>query len=129
MSRPQESLGIARRHPSEGIGDPLESLSWVIDHPDEVEATEHLPLDLRIAPRPFQRSADIVHLLPEHTVLGHRAAVPARLVCLIDQAAVAGQMMVARRGIVAVRRKLLGSVLADRLEQAVARPLVAGLDL
>ena len=62
-------------------------------------------------------------------MLGHRAAVPARLVCLIDQTAVAGQMMVARRGIVSVRRKLLGGVLADRLEQAVAHPLVASLDL
>ena len=62
-------------------------------------------------------------------MLGHRAAVPARLVCLIDQTAVAGQMMVARRGIVSVRRKLLGGVLADRLEQAVTHVLVATLDL
>src|SRR5256885_1830565 len=38
-------------------------------------------------------------------------------------------MMVARRGIVSVRRKLLGGVLADRLEQAVAHPLVASFDL
>ena len=64
MSRSQETLGSARRHAAEGIIDPLESLPGGIDHPDEVEATEHLPLDLRIAPRPCQRSADVVHLLP-----------------------------------------------------------------
>src|SRR5437773_12398971 len=107
MSRPQETLGSARRHPSEGIGDPLESLSGGIDHPDEVEATEHLPLDFRIAPRPFQRGADVVHLLPQHAVLGHRAAVPARLVRLVNKAAVAGAMAFAARSVVALGRKFL----------------------
>src|SRR3989454_2547758 len=129
MSRSQESLRSARRHPAEGIIDPLESLPGGIDYPDEVEATEHLQLDLRIPPRPFERGADIVHLLPQRAVLGHRAAVPARLVRLVSKAAVAGAMTVARRCIIALRYKLLSGVLADRLEQAVTHALVATLDL
>src|SRR2546427_6322422 len=129
MSRSQETLGSARRPPAEGIIDPLESLPGGIDDQDEVEATEHLQLDLRIPPRPFERGADVVHLLPQRAVLGHRAAVPARLVRLVNKAAVAGAMTVARRRIIALRYKLLSGVLADRLEQAVTHALVATLDL
>src|SRR3989442_9338988 len=129
MSRSQGTLGSARRHPADGIIDPLESLPGGIDHPDEVEATEHLPLDLRIVPRRFERGADVVHLLPQHAVLGHRAAVPARLVRLVNKAAVTGAVTVARRCVIALRYKLLSGVLADRLEQAVTHALVATLDL
>src|SRR3989454_11842017 len=129
MSRSQESLRSARRHPAEGIIDPLESLPGGIDYPDEVEATEHPQPALRTPPRPFERGADVLHLLPQRAVLGHRAAVPARLVRLVSKAAVAGAMTVARRCIVALRYKLLSGVLADRLEQAVTHALVATLDL
>src|SRR5439155_15698375 len=123
MSRSQETPGSARRYAAEGIIDPLESLPGGIDDPDEVEATEHLPLDLRIATSRFERGADVIHLLPQHPVLGHRAAVPARLVRLVNEAAVASAMTVACRCIIALRYKLLSGVLADRLEQAVTHAL------
>ena len=62
-------------------------------------------------------------------MLGHRAAVPARLVRLVNKTAVAGPVTVARPCIIALRYKFLRGIPADRFEQAVAHPIVATLDL